>query len=81
MFADINEITRGGIVPSKWPRQAVHDNVISSDIYKIQEQNFQPASLDLSLGEKAYSLQCSFLPLGCTVETTLPDLQISEIDI
>lgn len=81
MFADINEITRGGIVPSKWLRQAVQDNVISSDIYKIQEQNFQPASLDLSLGEKAYSLQCSFLPLGCSVESKLPDLQISEIDI
>ncbi|HBJ30463.1 MAG TPA: 2'-deoxycytidine 5'-triphosphate deaminase [Dehalococcoidia bacterium] len=81
MFDSINEISTGGIVPSRWLREAAHDDIISSGKYKIQEANFQPASLDLSLGEKAYSLVCSFLPLTCSVETKLPELQISEIDI
>ena len=56
MFDRINEISTGGIVPSAWLREAVRDDIISSGKYKIQEANFQPASLDLSLGEKAYSL-------------------------
>ena len=81
MFDRINEISTGGIVPSAWLREAVRDDIISSGKYKTQEANFQPASLDLSLGEKAYSLVCSFLPLTCSVETKLPELQISEIDI
>ena len=81
MFDEINEIEQGGIVPSRWLRQAVQDNIIYSEKYKIQERNYQPASLDLSLGEKAFSLQCSFLPLSCSVESKLPDLEISEIDI
>ena len=81
MFDRINEISTGGIVPSEWLREAVRDDIISSGKYKTQEANFQPASLDLSLGEKAYSLVCSFLPLTCSVETKLPELQISEIDI
>ncbi len=81
MFDDINEISHGGIIPSGWLKEAVRDSVICSEKYKIQEQNFQPASLDLSLGEKAYSLQCSFLPFASTVECRLPELTISEIDI
>jgi dCTP deaminase len=81
MFEDINELQDSGILPSRWLRAAVQDEIIRSEKYRIQEQNFQPASLDLSLGEKAYSLQCSFLPFASTVECKLPELTISEIDI
>ena len=81
MFDDIDEIAQAGILPARWLRRAVQENIIRSDKYKIQEQNYQPASLDLSLGEKAYSLQCSFLPFSDTVETKLPELTIGEIDI
>ena len=80
MFDDINEIAKSGILPSRWLRLAVQDNVISSD-YRIPEENYQPASLDLRLGEKAYSLQCSFLPYAGAVEDKLPELTIDEIDI
>ncbi len=80
MFDDVHEIETGGILPAKWLRAAVQANVVCSD-YTIPEENYQPASLDLRLGEKAYSLQCSFLPFPGTVERKLRELTISEIDI
>ena len=81
MFDAINEIETGGILTAHWLRQAAQDNIIRSDIYKIPERNFQPASLDLRLGEIAYSLQCSFLPYGGSVEGQLQLLKIADIDI
>ena len=80
MFDKVNEILRDGILPSKWLRIAVQEGIIHSD-YRIPEQNFQPASLDLRLGEKAYILQCSFLPYSGPVESRLRDLAIGQIDI
>lgn len=80
MFENINEIDQEGILPTKWLRCAVQDGVIFSE-YTIPDQNFQPASLDLRLGEKAYVLQCSFLPYAGAVEDKLPDLTIDEMDI
>ena len=80
MFDKVKEIPRDGILPSKWLRIAVQQGIVHSD-YRIPEQNFQPASLDLRLGEKAYILQCSFLPYSGPVETRLRDLTIGEIDI
>ena len=81
MFDAINEIENGGILTAHWLRQATQDDVIVSDIYKIPGQNFQPASLDLRLGETAYSLQCSFLPYAGSVEAQLQRLKIADIDI
>lgn len=80
MFENINEIDREGILPTKWLRRAVQDGVIFSE-YTIPDQNFQPASLDLRLGEKAHVLQCSFLPYAGPVEDKLPELTIDEMDI
>ena len=80
MFDGINEIPKDGILPAKWLRAAVQEDIINSD-YRIPEQNYQPASLDLRLGEKAYILQCSFLPYSGPVATKLPELTIGEIDI
>ena len=80
MFESVNEISRGGILPTKWLRRAVQDEVIVSE-YTIPDQNFQPASLDLRLGEKAYVLQSSFLPYAGPVEDKLSDLAIAEMDI
>ena len=57
------------------------DDIIDTGTYKIEEQKYQPASLDLSLGETAYSLQCSFLPYGSSVESKLRRVQIDDIDI
>ncbi len=80
MFEDINERMETGILPAKWLRAAVQDSVVHSG-YTIPGENYQPASLDLRLGETAYSLQCSFLPYSGPVENRLPELTIGEIDI
>ena len=80
MFETIYEIEKDGILPTKWLRHAVWENIIVSD-YRVPEENFQPASLDLRLGETAYSLQCSFLPSPGTLEGKLRELSIGKFDI
>ena len=80
MFESINEIDKGGILPTKWLKRAVQDGIIVSE-YTIPDQNYQPASLDLRLGDKAYVLQSSFLPYAGPVEDKLPYLAIAEMDI
>ena len=49
--------------------------------FKIPETSFQPASLDLRLGEKAHRLRCSFLPDASMVLDKLPALAMEEIDL
>ena len=80
MFENINEMHKGGILPSKWLRLAVQEGIIASE-YTIPDQNYQPASLDLRLGERAYVLQCSFLPYSGPIKDKLPDLTIVPMDI
>ena len=81
MFADLNEIAAGGILPTRWLREAANDDVIYSKRFKIPETSFQPASLDLRLGEKAHRLRCSFLPDASSVLDKLPALAMEEIDL
>ena len=81
MFADINELESSGILPTRWLREAARDDVIYTEHYKIPEANFQPASLDLRLGEKAHRLRCSFVPESSTVQEKLRDLAMGEIDL
>ena len=81
MFKDINEIEGGGILPTKWIREAANDDVIFTERFKIPERNYQPASLDLRLGETAHRLRCSFLPDASTVLDKLPALAMEEIDL
>ena len=50
MFDLINEVDAEGILPTRWLREAVNDDVIYTERYKIPEANFQPATLDLRLG-------------------------------
>jgi dCTP deaminase len=48
----------------------------------VLENQFQPASLDLRLGAKAYRLRASFLPgRGTTIERRLARVALHEIDI
>ena len=81
MFEDITEIGATGILPMAWLREAANDDVIFTERYKIPAANFQPASLDLRLGERAHRLRCSFLPDSSTVWDKLPDLQMEELDL
>lgn len=54
------EPTDPGIWPSQWLLKAVESGVI--DVPDFDESRIQPASLDLTLGDVAYRLRCSFLP-------------------
>lgn len=81
MFDDINEIEHGGILPTRWLREAANSDVIYSARFRIPEANYQPASLDLRLGDKAHRLRCSFLPDASTVLDKLPSLEMEEIDL
>lgn len=80
MFDNIHEIDKEGILSTKWLKRAVRAEAICSE-YTVPEQNYQPASLDLRLGEKAYVLQSSFLPYAGPVEEKLPDLAMDDMDI
>ena len=81
MFSDINELGAGGILPTRWIREAANDDVIFTEQYKIPDSNFQPASLDVRLGDQAYRLRCSFLPDASTVLDKLPELAMETIDL
>ena len=81
MFDEINEIEAGGILPTRWLREAARDDVIFTERFTIPDPNFQPASLDLRLGEKAHRLRCSFLPDSSSVLDKLPDIAMEEIDV
>jgi dCTP deaminase len=81
MFDLINEIETQGILPTRWLREAATDDIIFTERYKIPEANFQPATLDLRLGETAHRLRCSFLPDSSSVMEKLADLGMEEIDL
>jgi dCTP deaminase len=60
-----------GVLPTQDIARMVQDRLISSSPFAIESNQIQPASLDLRLGEKAYRVQCSFLPGRETVENKL----------
>ena len=47
----------------------------------IPDRNIQPASLDLTLGDIAYRLRCSFLPGTSPVREKLGEYGMDEIDL
>ncbi|MCB1152321.1 2'-deoxycytidine 5'-triphosphate deaminase [bacterium] len=52
---------RPGILPSQWIRQAIDDGIIESAT-PIADDQIQPNSLDLRIGERGHRVRCSFLP-------------------
>ena len=71
-----------GILPAQWLEYAVRvtKEIVSLDD-PIQDDQFQPASLDLRLGPKAYRVRASFLPGKSTVREKLEQLTMHEMDI
>ncbi|MEK6592058.1 MAG: 2'-deoxycytidine 5'-triphosphate deaminase [Pseudomonadota bacterium] len=71
-----------GILPSQELERLVR---VTREIYAvepIQDDQFQPASLDLRLGSVAYRVRASFLPgKDTTVEQRLEDLAMHKMDI
>src|SRR4029077_15618340 len=68
------------------PSQEIRELIAKRYIYafpEITEQQIQPASLDLRLGDVGYRVQASFVPQNSTVEQGLADtgLVMSRIDL
>lgn len=73
---------RSGVLPIQHLRKLAMDGAIRSDT-TIGGEQFQPNSLDLRLGPKAYRTRCSFLPVNTTTSSLLKDadLVLYEIDL
>ncbi len=78
---EVNLRTKG-ILPVQKLRLLAEAGIISSQKdFPLEDEQFQPNSLDLRLGEKAYRVRCSFLPEDETVETKLEKLKQYEFSI
>jgi dCTP deaminase len=68
LYDESTEISRAeGMLPSQEIRELIANGHIRA-YSKITEQQIQPASLDLRLGEVGYRVQASFVPQHSTVE-------------
>ncbi len=77
--ADLSQTT--GTLPSQMIRQLIRIGRISSPS-EIDEDQIQPASIDLRLGAVAYRARASFLPgKHSTVDKKIKELEIVEIDL
>ena len=71
---------KSGYLPCQHIEKALKEEIICSKI-PIESSQIQPVSLDLRLGQKAYRIQCSFLPENEPVETRLKEITLYEFDI
>jgi dCTP deaminase len=79
-LADLSEATPG-VLPNQLLVEAVSAGWVEAGDFRVPEENVQPASLDLRLGETAYRMRCSFLPHDGSVEAKLKDLIVDELDL
>ncbi|MGE5325266.1 MAG: 2'-deoxycytidine 5'-triphosphate deaminase [Actinomycetota bacterium] len=79
LSAEPSGMTRAeGMLPSQEIRELIaKGHVISSNFGGISEQQIQPASLDLRLGDVGYRVQASFVPQESTVEGKIAELGLS----
>lgn len=70
-----------GVLPGQQLAAAIRAGYIDAGRFTIPQQNVQPASLDLRLGERAMRIRCSFLPGKDTVADKLDDFTLEEIDL
>jgi dCTP deaminase len=72
---------KAGLLPRQEIRNLVHRKFLRA-VEDFEEQQFQPASLDLRLGARAYRVRASFLPgPNSTVEQKLTELKYDAIDL
>ena len=67
-----------GVLPIQRLRALSRDGAITGDLGRDQ---FQPASLDLTLGDVAIRLRASFLPGTQTVADRLPEFEMHRMDL
>src|SRR5258708_1537554 len=71
-----------GLWPAQLLRTAVHQGHEIQSAAPIEDDQIQPASLDLRLGEVAYRVRASFLPgPGATVRDKLERLSMHQMDL
>ncbi len=71
-----------GILPVQKLKLLHELGIIRADEkYPIEEDQFQPNSIDLRLGEKAYRVRCSFLPESDTVAEKINKLEMYDFSI
>lgn len=70
-----------GVLPGQLIGRAIRAGYVTAGRFTIPEENVQPASLDLRLGERAFRIRCSFLPGKDTVESKLKDYTLEELDL
>ncbi|MBC8284185.1 MAG: 2'-deoxycytidine 5'-triphosphate deaminase [Nitrospinae bacterium] len=71
---------KSGYLPCQFIEMTLKEGMISSKT-PIEASQIQPVSLDLRLGQKAYRIQCSFLPENDPVETRLKEVTLYDFDI
>lgn len=79
-LVDLNESTPG-VLPNQLLTEAIQAGHIDAGAYRIPDENIQPASVDLRLGEYAWRIRCSFLPDTTSVDRKVKDLIVDEIDL
>ena len=79
LSSEPNELSREeGMLPSQEIRELIEKGHVTSRSFGgITEQQVQPASLDLRLGDVGYRVQASFVPQNSTVEGKISDLGLS----
>lgn len=70
----------GGILPRQEIWRLCNEDVIVP-VHRFSQSQFQPASLDLRLGEKAYRIQATFLPDHQAVREKVREQTLHEIDL
>src|SRR5947209_1732050 len=70
-----------GILPRQEIAEMVAAGMIRSNLFGIEERQYQPASFDLRLGEVAHRVQCSFLPGRESVDEKLAQYTIHTLDL
>jgi dCTP deaminase len=71
-----------GVLPAQRLREAIAEEWLVADPWRIPGESVQPASVDLRLGEHAWALRCSFLPdSDSTVEQKIEDIAFERIDL
>ena len=69
-----------GVLPRQRLAELVSANAIQSDQPDLV-RHLQPASVDLTLGDVAYRLRCSFLPGNQPVREKLLDYEMGQVDL
>ncbi|GMT43086.1 MAG: 2'-deoxycytidine 5'-triphosphate deaminase [bacterium] len=80
MYIKASDERLPGVLPIQELKDAVAKKYITA-VKGITKSQFQPSSMDLRLGPKAYRIRSSFLPQRRKIAKTLKELLMYEIDL